>query len=110
MTERILPPGSVPGRQTPSFTEQSVPAALLRAHHTTVWAELVVESGALTFVEEDPPWRHRLLAPATQVIVPNRKHHVEPEPGVQFHVQFYDDAGGSDPVQVDADDQRQRQP
>ncbi len=90
MTERRVPDGAVPGRTTPSFTDATVPPALLHAHHTTVWAELVVESGAVLFVEEDPPWQHRVEAPATQPIVPNRKHHVAPESGAVFHVQFYD--------------------
>ncbi len=89
-TERFIPPGSITGRKTPSFTDETVPTALQRAHHTTIWAELVVESGVVTFVEEDPPWRQRLQAPATQVIVPNRKHHVEADAGAVFHVQFYE--------------------
>ncbi|MFT5268294.1 MAG: tellurite resistance-related uncharacterized protein, partial [Acidimicrobiales bacterium] len=71
-------------------TDKTVPAALRNAHHTAVWAELVVEQGAVLFVEEqEPRWQVRVVAGASQAIVPNRKHHVEPEPGAHFHVQFY---------------------
>ncbi len=90
MTERAIPSGSVAGRKTPSFTAETVPTALQNAHHTTVWAELVVESGVVTFVGEDPPLQCRIDGPGRETIVPNQKHHVEPEPGAVFHVQFYD--------------------
>jgi len=42
------------------------------------------------FVEEDPRWQVLVIADSSQPIVPNRKHHVEPEPGAVFRVQFYD--------------------
>ena len=90
MAERAVPSGATVERKTPSFTPETVPPALLAAHHTTVWAQLVVEAGVVTFVEEDPPWQRRLEAPAVQAIVPNRKHHVEPEAGAIFYVQSYD--------------------
>ena len=54
MTDRLLPDGLMPGRTTPSFTHETVPNALRNAHHTTVWAELIVERGSVLFVEEDP--------------------------------------------------------
>ena len=92
MTARVLPDGLALARATPSFTHETVPTALRNAHHTTVWAELVVEQGAVVFVEEDPSWTVRVESGTTQTIVPNRKHHVEPEVGAVFHVQFYDQA------------------
>ena len=90
MTDRLLPDGLMPGRTTPSFTHETVPNALRNAHHTTVWAELIVERGSVLFVEEDPRWQVLVIADSSQPIVPNRKHHVEPEPGAVFRVQFYD--------------------
>jgi tellurite resistance-related uncharacterized protein len=90
MTDRVLPPGVIAARATPTFTVETVPAALRNAHHTSVWAELVVERGAVLFVEEEPHWQVRVVAGTSQTIVPNRKHHVEPEPDAHFHVQFYD--------------------
>ena len=95
MTERLLPNGLQPGRTTPSFTRDTVPAALRSAHHTTVWAELMVEQGAVLFVEEDPSWQTQVTAGHSQVIVPNRKHHVEPAADAVFHVQFYVDPEAS---------------
>lgn len=97
MDERIVPADAVAGRKTPSFTPETVPAALLAAHHTTVWGELIVEEGVVTFVEEDPAWQHRLEAPAVQAIVPHRRHHVEPELNAVFHIQFYESAEASPP-------------
>jgi tellurite resistance-related uncharacterized protein len=90
MTDRLLPDGLTPGRATPSFTDETVPNALRNAHHTTVWAELIVEQGNVLFVEEDPAWQILVTAGSSQPIVPNRKHHVEPEPEAVFRVQFYD--------------------
>ncbi|NNE72225.1 MAG: DUF1971 domain-containing protein [Acidimicrobiales bacterium] len=88
--ERQLPAGLVTGRITPTFTAQSVPAALRRAHHTTVWAELVVQAGSVDFVEEDTGWHTTVTAGHRQVIVPNRRHHIEPSEDATFAVQFYD--------------------
>ena len=90
MTDRALPPGVIAARATPSFTGETVPTALRNAHRTTVWAELVVEQGAVLFIEEEPHWQVRVVVGASQTIVPNRKHRVEPEPDAEFHVQFYD--------------------
>lgn len=90
MTDRQLPADATPARTTPSFTSETVPKALCNAHHATVWAELVVEHGAVLFIEEDPPWRTRITAGSRQVIVPIRTHHVDPEIDSVFHVQFYD--------------------
>lgn len=90
MTDRALPPGVTAARATPSLTVETVPPALRNAHHTTVWAELVAERGAVLFIEEEPHWQVRVVAGASQAIAPNRKHHVEPEPDAEFHVQFFD--------------------
>lgn len=88
---RELPEGVVPGRKTPTFTETSVPPALLKAHHTTVWAELVVLEGSVEFTYEEVSGPvitansgHRV------VIAPNQKHHIAPGEAASFYVQFYD--------------------
>lgn len=88
-SDRKLPEGSVPGRRTPTFTHESVPPGLLKSHHTSVWATLVVISGSVEFVEENPEW-HTIATPGNPaVIVPNRPHHIQPTPDAEFHVQFY---------------------
>ena len=90
MTDRVLPDALTLGRSTPVFTDKTVPNALRNAHHTTVWAELIVEHGTVVFVEEDPAWQVVVTGGHSQPIAPNRKHHVEPEPGAMFRVQFYE--------------------
>ena len=86
-----LPRGVVPGRKTPTFTASSVPPALLKAHHTTVWAELVVLEGSVEFTYESTPPSVITATPAKSVaIVPNQKHHIKPDELASFYVQFYD--------------------
>ncbi len=87
---RRMPTTMTPGRRTPTFSADSVPSALLAAHLTKAWAELVVESGSVSFYDEDPPWQ-TVAAPGTPVvIVPDRLHHIEPSRDAVFAVQFYD--------------------
>jgi tellurite resistance-related uncharacterized protein len=88
---RELPEGVVPGRKTPTFSAESVPPALLKAHHTTVWAELVVLEGSVEFTyESTPPVPITARAGERVVIVPNKKHHIAPDAQASFYVQFYD--------------------
>ena len=84
-----IPATAVPGRRTPTFTAATTPAGLLRDHLTTAWAELVVLAGSVLFVDETS---QRIVAtPGRRVtIVPGTRHHVEPAPGAEFYVQFYE--------------------
>lgn len=88
---RQIPVGATVVRRTPTFTNDSVPPALLRKHHTTVWAQLLVFTGEVGFVEDETGWSTVATASAPVVIVPNRKHHVEPSEEASFAVQFYDE-------------------
>lgn len=97
MTDRAaiaVPRSATPGRRTPTFTSESVPAGLLSAHKTTVWAELIVTTGSVTFTDEIPPWETTVDPGKPVAIVPNRPHHITPHPGAEFHVQFYDTGTG----------------
>ena len=87
---RALPPAVTAGRRTPDFTSDTVPPALLAAHVTSAWAQLVVSVGAVRFVEEDPPWEVVAVPGEPVTIVPGRRHHIEPAEGAVFAVQFYD--------------------
>jgi tellurite methyltransferase len=83
-----LPAGLVAYKRTPSFTEESVPAALLRDHHTKagVWAQIVVEEGKLEYACERGVF---VLSPAVVgIIEPEAAHHVRPLSRVRFHVVF----------------------
>lgn len=90
MNRRSLPHGVVEGRRTPTFDESSTPPALRSAHHTTVWAELVVEAGEVVFVEEASGEETTVPAGSRHVIVPGERHAVRLRPGARFHVQFWD--------------------
>lgn len=89
--ERHLPDGVDLVRRTDTFTDETVPAGLRRAHRvaTGVWGRLVVEAGSVTYVEEASGARRTLGVGERQVIAPDTPHHVEPGPGAGFHVEFH---------------------
>lgn len=83
-----LPPGLARYKQTPSFDEQTVPAALLGEHRTKadVWGEIIVEEGRLEYSCDRGVF---VLRPGVVGIVePERVHHVRPLGPVRFHVCF----------------------
>jgi tellurite resistance-related uncharacterized protein len=97
--ERRPPATSVPQglesySRTPTFTEETVPAALCRDHSTKEgsWGLIHVESGALRYRVTDPGRipTSRDLAPETEpgVVEPTILHQVEPLGPVRFHVEF----------------------
>lgn len=90
--DRLEPPeGLVAYRQTPDFTAETVPAGLTRAHSTRsgVWGRIEVLAGHLVYVLEPPDTRRFELGPGLPgIIPPERRHHVEPTPGVRFRVVF----------------------
>ena len=84
-----IPATAVRGRRTPTFSLDTVPAALMREHVTTTWAELVVLAGSVLFVDETQ--RRIVASPGSRVaIVPRVGHHVEPDASAEFYVQFYE--------------------
>jgi tellurite resistance-related uncharacterized protein len=86
-----LPAGLVRGRRTPTFTAETVPFALTKAHLTAAWAVVEVEAGSLVFADEVTGDRVVLEAGARHVIVPGQRHHVEPDDAAAFAVQFWDE-------------------
>ena len=78
-------------RTTPTFTADTVPAGLLRAHRLAPgrWGRLRVHDGAVTFVLEGSGESRRLTAGESQVIEPEVAHHVEVEPGASFAVEIH---------------------
>lgn len=75
-------------KHTPAFTESTIPAGLLRAHHTKagVWARIVVTEGVLRFRVDGA--EHRLEPGVVGVAAPEQLHEVEPDGPVVFHVEF----------------------
>ena len=93
--EPILPVGLVKARRTPIFTLESLPAALVASHRTTVWAELHVQSGSVRYIDLEGETRRdiRVDAGRTAVIVPGIAHRVEPSTDAALFVQFYRQPG-----------------
>jgi tellurite resistance-related uncharacterized protein len=87
-----MPPGLELARTTPEFTEVTVPAALLATHRVgaDVWGRLCVDAGQVRFVfEADPSAALEVSAGEHVDIPPGEPHHVEPQPGARFVVEFY---------------------
>jgi tellurite resistance-related uncharacterized protein len=89
-----LPDGAESYKRTATFTEATVPAALLNNHSTKdgAWGLVHVEQGRLRYVVTDPrrPASESVLTPDTPpgVIEPTIVHRVEPLCEVRFHVEF----------------------
>lgn len=89
-----LPEGLEPYKRTATFTDTTVPAALLGDHSTKsgVWGLIHVEAGALRYLVTDPRRTptERILAPESEpgIVEPTILHRVEPVGAVRFHVEF----------------------
>ncbi len=84
-------------KQTPEFTELTVPAALLRAHSTKegVWGRIQVTEGELIYRIADPRRREReipLRPDHPGVIEPTILHQVQPRGATRFFVEFFREA------------------
>ncbi len=86
-----LPDGLTPYKQTPEFTESTVPAGLLRDHKLSpdVWGVIHVVSGRLRYVipstQED-----LVLEPGLNgVVMPDTAHHIASVGPVRFYVEFW---------------------
>ena len=94
-----LPEDLEPYQRTSTFTEETVPAGLLRDHSTKrgTWGVIRLEEGRLRYVVTDPrrPRSERILALDTPpgIVEPTVLHHVEPLGAVRFYVEFYRKAG-----------------
>lgn len=89
-----LPDGLTHARTTNEFDASSVPAGLQRAHTVAdaVWGRVCVSAGCLRFVWEDGRTESPVVvlnAGDTLVIPPLTHHHVEPDEGARFVVEFH---------------------
>lgn len=78
-------------KQTPTFTEKTVPAGLLSAHTTKdgVWAKIIVLEGELLYRILEPELEEIVLsADRFGVIEPQIEHSVQPLGNVRFLVEF----------------------
>ena len=88
---RELPEAARHVRRTPTFTEESVPAGLLRDHRTKrgTWGLIHVEQGELEYRIDEPASEVLRLVPGRPgVVVPEMAHRVRPLGEVRFHVEF----------------------
>ena len=95
---KTLPQGAVKAGATPSMTEETVVAGILKKHLAPKgkFGYLVVEEGALQFVWEDDADNVLDADPAHPIVIfPERYHHVSITGKVRFRVEFYD-VGGID--------------
>jgi len=77
-------------RSTPVFTEETIPAGLLKDHATKegTWGVIQIESGQLKYtIGEDEV--HILTPDKFGTIEPTVKHHVRAIGEVVFKVEFY---------------------
>ncbi|RMX08091.1 DUF1971 domain-containing protein [Corticibacter populi] len=97
-----LPAGIRAYKRTPEFTQETVPAGLLRDHTTKAgtWALIHVLEGALLYVVPSEGFQ-QVLAPGKPpgVVRPQQLHSVKPLGPVRFYVEFHaappDEAEGS---------------
>lgn len=86
-----LPPNFVAYKQTPLFTEETVPAGLLNDHSTKagVWARIHVSEGRLRYRVPAFGVEQELSAGNIGIVVPEVLHSVQPLGVVNFFVEFY---------------------
>ena len=86
-----LPDTFVPYKRTPEFTQDTVPAGLLRDHSTKrgVWARIVVLEGGLRYTVDALEVSFDLSPEASGVVVPDLLHRVAPLGDVRFYVEFF---------------------
>jgi tellurite resistance-related uncharacterized protein len=93
-----LPAGAVKAGSTPSMTQETVVAGILKKHLTPKgkFGYLVVEEGSLQFVWEDDADNILDADPEHPIVIfPERYHHVSITGDVRFRVEFHD-VGGID--------------
>lgn len=89
---KTIPATCTSYKSTPTFTERTIPAGLLRAHQTKsgTWGKIVVLEGELSYRILEPEPEEILLDPENHgVVEPEILHEVEPMAAVKFYVEFF---------------------
>ncbi|MCB0421292.1 MAG: DUF1971 domain-containing protein [Bdellovibrionales bacterium] len=79
-------------KKTPVYSNETVPAGLLKAHTTKegTWGKICVKHGSLLYVIEAEPEERVVLNDSVYgVVEPQIPHHVELNEPVEFFVEFY---------------------
>jgi len=84
------PPAAKAYKRTPTFSEATIPAGLLKDHSTKagVWGMLNVTDGRLRYIVPSRGIDTELDRRTVAVIVPEELHRVEPIGPVAFFVEF----------------------
>lgn len=86
-----LPDEVVPYKRTPEFSQDTVPAGLLRSHTTRegTWARIQVLEGRLLYRILEPSIEEHVLSPDVPgIVAPGVRHEVAPSGEVRFFVEF----------------------
>ena len=89
---RTLPEDVTHYKSTPEFTENTIPAGLLRSHSTAagVWGRIKVIEGTLCYRVLEPALEELVLDPDHPgIIEPQAKHEVAVIGPVRFCVEFH---------------------
>ncbi|MEM7307931.1 MAG: DUF1971 domain-containing protein [Planctomycetota bacterium] len=101
MNTRRLPPGAVPKGASPTFTEETLPAALRDNHALGAgrWGVLHLLNGEVTYVDLVAGEESALKAPAVVTIPPSSAHKLRPG-GTPFRlrVDFFVERDGEAPL------------
>lgn len=87
-----LPPNVSAYKRTPEFTQDTIPAGLLKSHSTKdgVWGKIVVLDGRLRYRILEPALEELELGPESAgVVEPTVKHEVQALGAVRFYVEFF---------------------
>jgi len=87
-----LPKDAASYKKTPEFTEDTIPAGLLKAHQTKAgtWGKINVTEGKLLYRILEPEHEEILLSKSLfGVVEPTILHEVESQGAVRFHVEFF---------------------
>lgn len=87
---KSLPENVIPYKQTPEFTEITVPNGLLKSHQTKegVWGKIVILEGQLQYKIIETEEIILLDVNNYGVVEPTVLHEVKPLGKVRFHVEF----------------------
>ena len=85
-----LPQNLTPFRRTATFTEQTIPKAMMERHSTAagIWGVIHVQQGSLRYAI-DKGDVSTMKPGSTAVIEPQVVHSVEPIGEVSFYVEFF---------------------
>ncbi len=91
MTNKKLPSGLEPKGSTPTFTEDTLPAALLAEHALAPgrWGVLHLVEGRTWFVDLTTGKEHHIKAPGTVTIEPEAPHKLRLDGPIRCRIDFY---------------------